>query len=176
MCYQVVIASPLTLSEVLAMLPSGLAADLLGPAEHRAFRRAHPEAQTVARLVRGACSCDLMVERQPVARQDEAWLRRRYRAQGLPREAVIQALDIHRRAGGRRHPSGYWPRVVAEFVAEHARNAGPTLYYLYFSPDGSLGPLPDAASLRLSPGEVRRHPAEWLQEGRLLLVAETDTP
>src|SRR5262245_6663730 len=98
MCLHLYLASPLTLSEVRSMLPKGLAADLLDPAEQRTLKQLHPDAQTVARLVHGACSCDLVVQRHPVSREDEAWLRRRYREQGLPRTAVLPALERHRRA------------------------------------------------------------------------------
>jgi hypothetical protein len=92
------------------MLPKGLAADLLDPAEQRALKQLHPDAQTVGRLVHGACSCDLVVQRHPVSREDETWLRRRYRDQGLPRmpsslrwSATVEPLpsDPNPRVSGR---------------------------------------------------------------------------
>ncbi len=153
------------------MLPAGLAADLLGPGEQGLFRRAMPEVQTVARLVHGACSCDLVVDRHPVAREDEAWLRRRYRELGLPRDQMIRALDTHRRAAERpRRPAGHWPQAVARFVAEHARNAGPTLYYLHFAHDGILRALPAEGPVAVSPSQVVAEPGKWLPEGRLVRV------
>ena len=171
MCFHLYLASPLTLSEVRSMLPKGLAADLLDPGEQRALKQVHPDAQTVARLVHGACSCDLVVQRHPVSQEDEAWLRRRYREQGLPRTAVLAALERHRRATAERsQPAGFWPRQVADFVVEHARNAGPTLYYLHFSHDGTLGVLPAGEPPAQSANEVRMNPAGWLQEERRVLV------
>lgn len=171
MCFHLYLASPLTLSEVRSMLPKGLAADLLEPAEQRALKQLHPDAQTVARLVHGACSCDLVVQRHPVSREDEAWLRRRYREEGLPRTAVLPALERHRRAAaGRTQPAGFWPRQVADFVVEHARNAGPTLYYLHFSHDGTLGPVDSEEPAVQRANEVRRNPEGWLEEEKPVLV------
>jgi hypothetical protein len=171
MCFHLYLASPLTLSEVRSMLPKGLAADLLDPAEQRTLKQIHPDAQTAARLVHGACSCDLVVQRHPVSREDEAWLRRRYREQGLPRSAVLSALERHRRtAAGRTQPAGFWPKVVADFVTEHARNAGPTLYYLHFSHDGALGALDPGEPAAQRVSEVRANAEGWLQEGKPTLV------
>ena len=53
---------------------------------------------------------------------------------------------------------------------EHARNAGPTLYYLHFSHDGALGVLPDEEPLAVSAALLRREPGTWLVEERLVLV------
>jgi hypothetical protein len=171
MCFHLYLASPLTLSEVRSMLPKGLAADLLDPVEQRALKQLHPDAQTVARLVHGACSCDLVVQRHPVSREDETWLRRRYREQGLPRTAVLSALERHRRvAAERSQPAGFWPRQVVDFVVEHARNAGPTLYYLHFSHAATLGVLPAGEPPAQRANEVRMNPAGWLQEERPVLV------
>ncbi len=153
------------------MLPAGLAADLLGSGEQRLVRQLMPQAQTVARLVHGACSCDLVVDRHPVAREDEAWLRRRYRALGLTREQMIRALEAHRRASERPpRPAGHWPQAVARFVVEHARNAGPTLYYLHFAHDGVLTALPAGEPLALTPAQVLAGPGTWLPEGKVVLV------
>ena len=153
------------------MLPKGLAADLLDPGEQRALKQLRPDAQTGARLVHGACSCDLVVQRHPVSREDETWLRRRYREQGLPRTAVLSALERHRRvAAERSQPAGFWPRQVVDFVVEHARNAGPTLYYLHFSHAATLGVLPAGEPPAQRANEVRKNPAGWLQEERPVLV------
>jgi hypothetical protein len=169
-CYHLYLASPLTLSEVRAMLPPGLSAALVDPEERQALRRADPDAQIGARLMHGACSCDLLVERRPVSREDESWLRRRYREQGLSRGEIIAALERHRRAQEERtRAPGHWPRAVAAFVAEHARNAGATLYYLRFSHDGKLGPL-EGAPVRLTAQAVRDAPGQWLEERRLTMV------
>ena len=134
MCYFLYIASPLTLSEVRSMLPRGAAADLTGFADQQTLKRLHPDAQTVARILAGRCSCDFLRTRQVDAREDERHLRERYRALGVPRDIVIPALERHRRGAGLRTPAGGWPKALAQFVAEHARNAGPTLYHLHFSP------------------------------------------
>jgi len=153
------------------MLPDGMAADLLDPRALEPFRRALPEARTLARLVHGACSCDLVVARHPVSREDEAWLRQRYRASGLSRPEMIRALESHRRAQANPvRPRGHWPAALAGFVVEHARNAGPTLYLLQFAPDGSPpgGPLGDPTTLRVR--DVRAGPEDWLGEGRLIRV------
>jgi hypothetical protein len=164
MCFFLYVASPLTLSEVRSMLPPGLTADLLPPKEQPALRSLLPDAQTVARVLHGGCSCDLVTQRHPVAREDEAPLRRRYRALGYSRERVIRALELHRRALERRsQPPGHWPRAFAGFVAEHARNAGPTLYYLHFSHDGLLS-VGGEAPRQVRTAEVRSSPGAWLPE------------
>jgi hypothetical protein len=170
-CYFVLVASPLTLTEVRSMLPPGLAADLAPAADQRALKALHPPAQTVARILVGACSCDLVIEREPGS--DEAHLRGRYFRLGVPRNQVITALERHRRGGPRRGESlASRQNALAAFVAEHARNAGPTLFYLQFSADAaslglrSAGPPP--ASLTVA--DVRARPAAWLPEGRPVVV------
>jgi hypothetical protein len=174
MCYFLYIASPLTLSEVRSMLPPGLAADLLPPTEQAVLRPLLPDAQTVARVLHGGCSCDLVTQRHTVAREDEAPLRQRYRALGYSRERVIHALDLHRRALERRaQPAGHWPRAFAAFVAEHARNAGPTLYYLHFSHDGLLG-VTEGMGRRIRTAEVRAAPGAWLPEDAPVVVIRQD--
>lgn len=171
MCFSLYIASPLTLSEVRSMIPSGLTADLTDAATHRLFRKPWPDLQTVVRLLHGACSCDLVVQRHRVSREDEAWLRGRYRTLGLTREQVLGALDNHRAALERRAVTpGHWPRAVAEFVAEHARNAGNTLYLLHFAHDGKLSALPEAPPIQRTAAEVRATPGAWLPEGQPVLV------
>ena len=172
MCYFLYLASPLTLSEVRSMLPTGLSADLLSLPEQRALKRLHRDAQTGARVLHGGCSCDLVVQRHPVTREDEVELRRRYREMGYSRERIIQALEIHRRAlGSRSEPAGHWPRVFAEFVAEHARNAGPTLYYLHFSHDGLLeSPPPAGTPRRITTATARANPGAWLPEDTAIVI------
>ena len=96
MCFFLYVASPLTLSEVRSMLPPGLTADLLSPAEQGALRAILPDAQTAARVLHGGCSCDLVMQRHEVASEDEGRLRARYRAMGYSRERVIRALEVHR--------------------------------------------------------------------------------
>jgi hypothetical protein len=174
MCYFLYIASPLSLSEVRSMLPPGLTADLLPPAEQAVLRPLHPDAQTVARVLHGGCSCDLVTQRHPVASEDEAPLRARYRTLGYSRDRVIRALELHRRALERRaQPAGHWPRAFSAFVAEHARNAGPTLYYLHFSHDGLLR-VAGGVPRQILTASVRAAPDAWLPEDAPVLVTRDD--
>ena len=174
MCFFLYVASPLTLSEVRSMLPPGLTADLLSPAEQGALRALLPDAQTAARVLHGGCSCDLVVQRHEVASEDEGRLRARYRAMGYSRERVIRALEVHRRALERRaQPVGHWPRAFAAFVAEHARNAGPTVYYLHFSHDGLLK-IGGGPPRKVLTAEVRASPGTWLPEDVPVLVVRDD--
>jgi hypothetical protein len=165
-CYDLRIASSLTLSEVRSMLPSGLAADALGSPELAAFRAILPAAQTAAHLRVGACSCDLVRPRLPDHREDERHLRARYRALGLSRDRIIRELERHRHGAGIAAPPGGWPETLAAFVAEHARNAGPTLFQLSFLP----GAVVSAAPARRTVAWIRERPEGWLEEGVLLLV------
>lgn len=154
------------------MLPDGMSADLVGFSEQQAFLDHHPEAQTVIRIMRGACSCDLVVERDPDPRKDEAHLRPRYRSRSISRDFTIRALDRHRRGHQRRRrPLAHWTVSLAGFVAEHARNAGPSLYYLQFSAGEILNsPAPGAKISQRTAREVRDNPGQWLPEGELVLV------
>ena len=162
MCHFLYIATPLTLSELRAMLPPGLSADLAAPRESGALRGRFPAGRTVARLLAGACSCDLYLRRDLQGRSEEAELRRRYRALGLARDARIRCLERHRRHGPVHRSPSEWAPLVAAFVAEHARNAGPTLYYREVS-GGGLGAIEGAPVARLV-GDVLEHPATWLAE------------
>ena len=170
MCHDLYIASPLTLSEVRSMLPAGLAADLLTPAEARLLQPLLPAARTLARLLAGPCSCDLFAPRDPDTRVDESDLRRRYRAQGVARDAVIEALARHRR----RAPGGpgpeTWAPAIAAFVAEHARNAGPTLFFRHVSHDGLAEQPPHPSTIRITVPEVLANPAGWLSENQPTIV------
>jgi hypothetical protein len=169
-CYYLYVASPLTLSEVRSMLAPGLSAELLETGEARTLLRHHPDAQTAARLLHGACSCDLVRYRQPVSREDEAHLRSRYRKLGLSRDDMIRSLDTHRKALDRRQrPEGHWPQAIASFVVEHARNAGPTLFLLHFSHQGRLG-IPAAAPAHIPVSTVQQNPTGWLPEETLVMV------
>jgi GNAT superfamily N-acetyltransferase len=151
------------------MLPQGALADLVGFAEQQRLRVIHPEAQTVARLFIGRCSCDFVRPRLLDEREDERHLRERYRRLGVSRDVVIKALERHRRGGGLRQPREGWPRALASFIAEHARNAGPTLYYLQFSAEVSLRPPGEVGRLALA--EVMTDPEGWLDEGKPTIVA-----
>jgi hypothetical protein len=172
MCYFIYVATPLTLSELRSMLPAGLTADGLGPDELPALRRYHPDAQTAARLLHGGCSCSLVIERDPDGQGDEAHLRARARRLGFPRTAVLQMVERHRRARSLRHkPLGAWQQALAAFVAEHARNAGPTLYLRHFAADPLAGELPPPeSSVTLPLSQVQHAPGEWLVDDRPTLV------
>jgi hypothetical protein len=145
------------------MLPTRVVADLGSFAEQQALKPIHPGAQTVARLLVGRCSCDFVRPRLPDEREDERHLRERYRRLEVPRPVVIEAVERHRRGAGVQPPSGGWPQALARFVAEHARNAGPTLYQLHFSPLASPGAPGNPRSVSVS--EVLASPEGWLQEG-----------
>jgi hypothetical protein len=170
-CYFLKIASPLTLSEVRSMLPGGITADPLPSTELAGVRALLPSAQTVAHLRVGACSCDLVRPRLPNTRDDERHLRARYKTLGLSRERIVRELERHRRVSpGLPEPEGGWRAALAAFVAEHARNAGPTLFLLSFQP----GPDIQAAAsppVRRTVAEIRAGPEEWLEEGRSMLVS-----
>jgi hypothetical protein len=169
-CYFLYIASPLTLSEVRSMLPHGAVADLADSVDQQALKSLYPATQTVARLLTGRCSCDFVRPRHAESREDERHLRERYRRLEVPRALVITSLERHRRGSDVRHPSEGWPRALAKFVAEHARNAGPTLYHLHFSPEtpdvGSIGIM---RAVRVA--EVVAEPERWLVEGSPALVS-----
>ena len=160
MCYQLVVVSALTLSEVRSMLPTGVRADALDTTRLTAFRRLFRGAQTAAHLRVGRCACRLLPDRFRASHSDEAELRARHRRVGVPRDAVMAALERHRRGAfdGEIVPPG----TLHAFVAEHARNAGPALYALGF---GVEDDLPDAPATC-----VERHLAEtregdeWLVE------------
>ena len=170
MCYFLYFASPLTLSEVRAMLPAGITADLLPPAEQQALRNLHPPAQTCARLLIGQCSCDLLMSRDGEARDSERHLRTRFFAAGYDRSQVIAGLDAHREAAGSRRASpDAWQAALAGFVAEHARNAGATAYLLRFGKD-SLKTRGPTSSATLTTADVRAQPGSWLVEDRLTTV------
>jgi hypothetical protein len=170
MCYFLRLASPLTLSEVRAMLPAGLTARAGTTGEVAWLRALLPSAQTAAHLLVGSCSCDLVRPRSPVPREDERHLRERYFKLGLGRDEVVRELERHRRSGGRPPPEG-WPRALAAFVAEHARNAGPTLYELRFGPAAEASRPPDLTRAGEVPlARVREVPEGWLEEGRPVTV------
>ena len=168
MCYFLTIGTPLTLSEVRSMLPAGIGAHTVGAAEATSARRMLPAAQTVATLLVGACSCDLVRPRAGDPREDERHLRERFGRMRIPRDEIIRRLERHRRRP---------PQVPADarsdlaaFVAEHARNAGPTLYVLRFGEwDPDHGPR-TAPAMSRRVADVRARPDGWLEEDRPVLV------
>lgn len=172
MCYFLYLASPLTLSEVRSMLPPGVTADLASYPDQQTFKSIHPAAQTVAIVLAGRCSCDLVRQRLPEPREDERHLRERYRGLNLSRTAIIGSLERHRRRARMPAPDGGWQKAFAAFVIEHARNAGPTLYLLGFeSGDSGTRKAPAATTAVRTVNEVRMQPEEWLVEGTPTIVA-----
>jgi hypothetical protein len=172
MCYFLAIASPLTLSEIRSMLPTGLTADLAPSGQRAALIRLHPSARTVARLLVGSCSCDLVRPRLPNAIEDEREHRGRYHRGKLSRSAIIRELERHRRGPMPRpaHSRG-WATVLTALVAEHARNAGPTLYVLDFLPHEPGASTAAVQPIRRSVEDVRAHPDDWLVEGQPTVVS-----
>jgi hypothetical protein len=155
------------------MLPPGLVAQPADRADHAVLHARHPTARTVVRLMVGACSCDLVRLRHPDPREDERHHRERHRRAGTARPDVITAIERHRRGAANPPPKTGWPRALAGFVAEHARNAGPTLYLLRFAPGPAWHPganEPRAAARELRAAEVIREPEGWLAEDTAVLV------
>ena len=170
MCYFLYLASPLTLSEVRSMLPSGLSADLAAFPDQQKLKAIHSTAQTVVRILVGRCSCDLVRARLADPREDERHLRQRFRKLGVPRSLVIQALERHRQGSQANLPTDSWPEAMSRFVGEHARNAGTCLYHLQFSPEA--GPLSSLGEVRrITVGRVAADPNGWLLEGAPTFVS-----
>lgn len=151
------------------MLPGGITADPLPSTQLAGFRSLLPSAQTAAHLRVGACSCDLVRPRLSDTREDERHLRVRYKALGLPRERIVRELERHRRTSRVFEPEGGWRAALVAFVAEHARNAGPTVFQLSFHP-GRDDPATAGASLRRTVSDIRARPDDWLEEDRAILV------
>jgi hypothetical protein len=151
------------------MLPPGFTADA-APAPEQAWGRTRlPGAQSVVRLRVGGCACQFRLPRGE-ANEDERYLRRRYAELGLSRERIIAALERHRRGAAPAREPATLRAALAGFVAEHARNAGPTLYGLGFGAD-----VPDAMAaigrrLMTSAAGVRAAADTWLPEDCLVEV------
>lgn len=156
------------------MLPAGLVAQLADRADHHQLRALHPDAQTVIRLLVGECSCDLIRSRHADPREDERDHRDRHRKAGGGRESLIAAIERHRRGAAVRPPPGGWPRALAAFVVEHARNAGDTLYLLRFgtTPAGTTPATtpPTPPPRHLPASQVLAHPEAWLDERGPVIV------
>jgi hypothetical protein len=149
------------------MLPPGMSAHSASPTDQALLRPLHRGAQTVAQLRVGSCSCDLIRTRDPDPHTDERYLRTRYSKAGLSRPEIVRELERHRRGTAAFPPQEGWPAALTAFVSEHARNAGPTLYYLHFAP-GPLRPTEPARSAPVSLILARADP--WLVEGRPTIV------
>lgn len=150
------------------MLPPGLSAHPVDRTERHRVHPLHPHARTVVHLVVGACACDLVRPRHPDPREDERHHRERYRRAGAPRAAVIADLERHRRGAAVEAPPDGWPRALAAFVAEHARNAGETLYLLRFHLPGTSASL--LPTRHHTAAQVLARPHDWLEEDVATIV------
>jgi len=166
MCYQLVLVSTLTLSEVRSMLPAGLHADAMGPSTQAPWRALLPASQTAVVLRAGHCACGLLQPRFRAAHTDEAHLRERYRQLRVPRVEVLRALERHRRSAAT-HAS---PDALARLVTEHARNAGDSAWLLGFSPHDEPPELPATTVTRRRVADLAADPDGWLVEGHVTLV------
>jgi hypothetical protein len=165
MCYQLVLVTPLTLSEVRSMLEPGMRADPLDPSAQAPYRALLRGSQTAVLLLTGWCACGLLPERFRDTHTDEAHLRERYRALRVGRDRIIEALDRHRRSSAVEQPA---PGALTRFVAEHARNAGTSAWLLGFAPDDAAPPAGAPAVARSV--EETRSDADWLVEGAVVHV------
>ncbi len=168
MCYQLVLVSPLTLSEVRSMLPPGTHADALSPAGQQRWRALLPGSQTAVLLRAGHCACGLLQPRFRAARTDEAHLRQRYRELSVPRAQVVRALERHRRSVAASPRAA--PDALQRLVVEHARNAGPSAWFLGFSAHDAPPVVPATPVTNQTAEVVARDPDGWLAEGQLTMV------
>lgn len=169
MCYQLVLVSTLTLSEVRSMLPAGVHAGAMGPSTQGPWRAVLPGSQTAVVLRAGYCACGLLRPRFRAAHTDEAHLRERYRALRVPREQVARALERHRRSAAA-VPAG--DDALARLVAEHARNAGESAWLLGFSPHDEPPALPATTVTLRHVADVAADPDGWLVEDHVTLVRQ----
>jgi hypothetical protein len=171
-CYRLHLATPLTLSEVRSMLPAGVVAHAAAYGEQALLREHLPRAQTIVELRRGACGCDFVIQRDPADRTDETHLRERGMRAGIPRVQLAAMLENHRLPDKRVQPLAHWQDALAGFVAEHARNAGPSLYHRTFTAGPRQRPptVPEPVPVQVTVSRVRQMPAEWLADDRLMLV------
>jgi hypothetical protein len=152
------------------MVPEGVTVDLASPAEQQGLRASHRGIQTVARLLIGRCSCDFVRPRDPDPHEDERHLRERYRRMGIDRALTISGLERHRAGGKIPVPTEGWSRALVDFVREHARNAGPSVYQLAFLPPGStLSAHP--ALRRVLLDRITPDLERWLVEDAPVLVS-----
>lgn len=169
MCYRLHLATPLTLSEVRSMLPDGVTAHAASPAERELLLEHLPRAQTIVELRRGTCACDFFVQRDPAGRSDETHIRERGIRTGVSRAALAEVIAAHRLPRKRVPPLSHWQEALAGFVAEHARNAGPSVYHRGFTRGARAVPTPEEA-VTVTVTEVRDRPDRWLAPDRVTLV------
>ncbi len=151
------------------MLPDGAAADLAPPLVRDPLLEHHLPARTVVELLRGCCACDFL-GLGGSAKDQERELRRRYRTLGATRDQTISALEQHRCPRVRLVQPVAWPELLAGFVAEHARNAGPALYLLQFAARHPARPQRPMAGSQINATQVRASPRDWLVVHQVTLV------
>jgi hypothetical protein len=166
MCYQLVLVSPLTVSEVRSMLPPGVRADIVDAPVLARWRTALRGAHAAVHLRVGRCACRLLPARLAPAPDDEAALRAEHRRRRTPREQILAALERHR--AGAADAELVPPGALAALIAEHARNAGPAVYALGFGAPGEVPP--PAATLREVPLAEACAGEGWLVEDTALKV------
>ena len=168
MCYFLYLASPLTLSEIRAMLPEGVTADLADSSEQKILRSYHRGIQTVARLLIGRCSCAFLGDARADEGENERHLRARYRAMNLSRDHTISALERHRASRKVPEPENGWAGSLVDFVREHSRNARVSIYQLTFEKPPAA-PL-NAELRKINADRITRELESWLVEGSPVLV------
>ena len=89
---------------------------------------------------------------------------------GQSRAEVIAALESHRQRGAGFGSVHEARAALAGLVAEHARNAGPTLYLLCFGSAPLDRRAPLAPPERLTQRDVAANVAGWLAEDRPTIV------
>jgi hypothetical protein len=168
MCYQLVLVSTLTLSEVRSMLPAGTHADAMGPGSQAPYRALLAGSQTAVILRAGHCACGLLQPRFRAAHTDEAHLRERYRQLKVPRAQIVRALDRHRRSAAAATRAE--PDALVRLVTEHARNAGASAWLLGFSAHDEPPSVPATAVAPRRISDLTLDPEGWLLEGHVTLM------
>jgi len=168
MCYQLVLVSTLTLSEIRSMLPAGTHADAMGPGAQGPYRALLAGAQTAVILRAGHCACGLLQPRFRAAHTDEAHLRERYRKLKVPRPQVVRALERHRRSAAALTRAE--PDALVRLVTEHARNAGASAWLLGFSAHDEPPAVPATAVAPRRVADLTIDPEGWLVEGQVTLM------
>jgi hypothetical protein len=152
------------------MVPEGVTVDLASSAEQQGLKTSHRGIQTVARLLIGRCSCDFVRPRDPDPHEDERYLRERYRQLGTDRALTISGLERHRAGAKIPPPEEGWSRALVDFVREHARNAGPSVYQLAFLiPGSTLSGYPPLRRVPLN--QITTDLNGWLVEDAPVLVS-----
>lgn len=153
------------------MLPGGVVANLVAPPLQRAWAKRFPSARTVVSLRQGRCACGILGRLHADSQEGERQLRARYRQAGVGRAQVIAALERHRLSPRDVPATNRSTLTLADFVAEHARNAGPSLYCLDFSAESErMPPWPASVANAITAADVRANPGTWLPEQTPVLV------